>query len=164
MLRMMCRYLLPAIFVLALVVLGAFMAINWHMDTPMQVSEEEFILTVPAGSSLTHLSRSLAENGILKWPDLLVAWSRITGQSKIKAGEYRLKSDDTPRDLLEMLTEGRVVQYQVTFPEGLRFSEWLHLLNQQPRLTQLLQDLSENEVIEALSLEIEHPEGWFWRQ
>jgi len=161
-LRLMHRYFLLAMCVLMLVVIAVFLVINWHMDTPMQVGEDEFVFTVPSGSSLTLLSRSLAEKGLLKWPDVLVAWSRVTGQSTIRAGEYRLHSGDTPRDLLNMLTEGRVVQHQVTFPEGLRFAEWLHLLNQQPRLEKLLTDLSGDEVIETLSLEIEHPEGWFF--
>ena len=118
----MHRYFLLAMCVLMLVVIAVFLVINWHMDTPMQVGEDEFVFTVPSGSSLTLVSRSLAEKGLLKWPDVLVAWSRVTGQSTIRAGEYRLHSGDTPRDLLNMLTEGRVVQHQVTFPEGLRFA------------------------------------------
>ncbi|WP_438951368.1 endolytic transglycosylase MltG [Porticoccus sp.] len=162
MLRVMWRYLLLAIFILVFVVTGALLAISRHLDTPMQLDEEGFVFTVPSGSSLTFLSRSLAETGILTWPDLLVAWSRITGQSKIKAGEYRLKSGDTPKDLLEMLTEGSVLQYQITFPEGLRFAEWLDLLNQQPKLKKLLTGLSEEKIIDNLSLEIEHLEGWFF--
>ena len=162
MLRVMHRYLLLAMFTSMVVAIGVFLVINRYMDTPMQVDEAEFIFTVPPGSSLTFLSHHLAERGILTWPDLLVVWSRMTGQSRIKVGEYKLRRDDTPRDLLDMLTAGRVVQHQITFPEGLRFAEWLRLLNQQPRLEKLLTDLSENEVVETLSLEIAHPEGWFF--
>jgi len=161
-LRLMHRYFLLAMCALMLVAIAVFLVINWHLDTPMQVGEDEFVFTVPSGSSLTLLSRSLAEKGLLKWPDVLVVWSRMTGQSTIKAGEYKLQPGDTPRELLDMLTEGRVVQHQITFPEGLRFAEWLHLLNQQPGLVKLLTGLSGDEVIETLSLEIEHPEGWFF--
>lgn len=162
MLRLIHRYLLLAMIAFLVITMAVFLAVSWHLDRPMQVGENEFILTVPSGSSLSFLSHSLADRGILTWPDLLVAWSRVTGQSTIKAGEYKLQPGDTPRDLLKLLTKGRVVQYQVTFPEGLRFTEWLHLLNQQPKLTKLLTGLSDDEVIEALSLEVDHLEGWFF--
>ena len=91
MLRVMHRYFLLAIFTFMLAGISVFLVINWHLDSPMQVGEDEFVFTVPSGSSLTLLSLSLAEKGMLKWPEVLIVWSRVTGQSTIKAGEYKLQ-------------------------------------------------------------------------
>lgn len=79
-----------------------------------------------------------------------------------RAGEYRLESGMTPRDVLAKLASGEVVRYQITLVEGWRFRQFAELL-------------AANEVLEhefdlaapsqwpgvAAELGIEHPEGWF---
>ena len=65
MLRVIHRYLLLATFTFILAAIAVFLVISWHLDTPMQVGEDEFVFTVPSGSSLTLLSLSLADKGML---------------------------------------------------------------------------------------------------
>jgi peptidoglycan lytic transglycosylase G len=120
------------------------------------------IIVVSRGTNLTTLSTQLATQGILKWPKLFVAYARLTGQTGIRVGEYQLKRGDTPRKLLDLLMAGKVIQYQLTIPEGLRFREWLPLLAGQSKLIQQLKGLSNNELLQQLGLDIEHPEGWFF--
>jgi len=120
------------------------------------------IIVVSSGANLTTISTQLASQGLLKWPQLFVAYARLTDQTAIRVGEYQLKVGDTPRKLLDLLMTGKVIQYQLTIPEGLRFREWLPLLAGQPKLLKKLGDLSNNELLQQLGLDIEHPEGWFF--
>jgi UPF0755 protein len=67
-----------------------------------------------------------------------------------------------PRQLLDLLISGKVVNYQITFPEGLSFKEWRSILAKQPKLTKKLPGLTVQELLQQLSLGNNHPEGWFF--
>ncbi len=54
------------------------------------------------------------------YPRMLIAYGRWTGADlQIKPGEYRLPPAITARDCWTLLVSGKVIQYQVTLPEGI---------------------------------------------
>lgn len=161
MLSMILRRLCVIAVILPLGLYLGFVVLNTYLDSPLSLQEDKRIEVLP-GTSLTRLSHQLANDGVLLYPQVFTLFARITDQTIIRAGEYQLNTGVTHRELLELLNSGKVIQYQLTFPEGLNFKEWLSLLTQQPKLTQTLSGLTVKELLQQLSLDIEHPEGWFF--
>ncbi len=162
MLRVISRILLLGVLLVTLSALAGYWYLETYLNTPLSEKKETQIMIVPSGANLTTVSTQLADQGLLTRPRLFVAYARLTHQTAIRVGEYQFDTGDTPRELLELLMTGKVVQYQLTVPEGLRFSEWLPLLASQSKLIHQLTGLSNNEIIQHLGLNIEHPEGWFF--
>lgn len=155
MLRVAQRLLLIALVLLSLCALGGYWAINRYLDTPMELTTDDEAVLVPRGSNLTQVTRSLTDRGLLTSPGLLTGYAKITGQGDILAGDYLLEAGTTPRELLAKLRQGAVVQYQITFPEGLNFQQWLELLAAHNKLDGTPE-------FEARELDLDHPEGWFF--
>ncbi|TNE75682.1 MAG: endolytic transglycosylase MltG [Gammaproteobacteria bacterium] len=135
--------------------------LNRYLDTPLPL-ERSLSFTVPAGASLTAQAFRLHEMGLIQWPRVLTAFGRITDQTGIKTGEYLLQPGVTPRELLAKWVSGEVIQYSLTFPEGLRFADWLALLIKVEKLEHVLKGTSGQEIIAELGLDVSHPEGWFF--
>jgi len=158
------RVLKLCLFLVVIVGVGLYLgnkALNSYLDTPLSLASPEQIV-VPPGANLTRISKLLAEAEILELPQLLTLYGRLMEKTAIKVGEYNLSVGITPRQLLDLLNSGQVIQYQLTFPEGLNFKEWLALLASQPKLNKTLSGLSGEPLLKELGLEIIHPEGWFF--
>ena len=101
------------------------LAANWwltdYLASPIKLNRS-LSIKVPAGTSLTVQAKQMEKEGLLKWPEVLTLYGRLSGQTGIKAGEYFLQPGVTPRDLLAKWVAGDVIQYSLTFPEGLKFS------------------------------------------
>lgn len=151
----MFRYLIRLLFV-ALVVSGvAFALLRWYADQPLGLPEQ-VTFEVPGGSNLTRVVNQLAARGWVQNPGLLVLYARLHGKQHILAGEYQLAPEDNFKTLLARLNSGAVVNYQISFPEGLNLAEWLQRLRQASKLTDKAIDLQQ------LELPTDHPEGWFF--
>lgn len=160
----MIRRLIGLAVVLALTSMGALFYFGYQwLRSPLQVSEDGYVYTVPRGGSLSLLSRDLHREGILQHPRIWVAYARIKGRDGIKAGEYRLTGDDTPASLLGKLERGEVITYQATLVEGWTFRDALAYLQARPKVDI---KLSDDEALNAFLAELElpggHPEGWFF--
>lgn len=154
-----------SVFALVLLIAGtvsAYWLVKDYMKSPLPGSEDPVKIELATGSSLTGFSHQLSDQGLLKWPEVFIAYARLTDQTNIRAGEYQLVPGETPATLLTKLISGDVINYQLTFPEGLNFKEWLTLLQAETRLNHTLDGLSSTEIIQQLSLDVDHLEGWFF--
>ncbi len=134
-----------------------------NLDQPMFTAGEPLHLTVEAGTSLGQLSAELATRYGLLHPRYLLWYGRWSGMAtRIRAGEYRIPAATTPRQFLQILVEGKVIQYALGFPEGWPFSRWLKVLQREPALGKGLKGMSEKEILAQLGLDARHPEGLFF--
>lgn len=130
----------------------------WH--TP--VDPPGSVLEVSGGSTLSGVSKQLAEAGMLRWPELWVLAARARGvDAHIKQGEYRLDSARSPAGLLDMLVAGRVLQYSVTLPEGITLGEALAILQAQEPIRALLDGTQDPRLLELIA-PYRDPEGLFF--
>ncbi|MEJ1158530.1 endolytic transglycosylase MltG [Prosthecomicrobium sp. N25] len=76
-------------------------------------------VVIPARSGLNEIADLLQRSGVIS-NDWVFTWgARLTGQSdQLKAGEYEFRPQVSMRDVARQLSEGRVVQHSITFPEG----------------------------------------------
>ena len=115
---------------------------------------------VKSGDSLSVITSGLVDNQILPSSKLFhfMAWWRGV-DSLLQAGEYQFDPGNSQADILQMLVDGEVRQYRITFIEGWRFSDVVGALSSAPGLKITLDGLTAEELAAALGLEVSNPEG-----
>lgn len=99
---------------------------------PPKSSVERIMFEVEKGQSAKKIVQNLKKKGIIKksWPTL-VGYRIFFSSQSLKAGEYSLPLPLSPKDVLHILTEGEVILYTVTVPEGLIIEETAELMESQ---------------------------------
>lgn len=133
-----------------------------YLNQPLKLDSESMVFRIPARSNLVLVASEMGELNYLKYPRLLVWHAQLTDSTLIQAGEYRLEQGITPKSLLEKFNSGEVITFSSTVPEGWSFSEMRQLLESNPNLLADTAELSEQQLIEYLGLNIESLEGWFY--
>ncbi len=153
------------VLLLLLFMLGAILAyqeLERRWQQPLLVPGEGAVIDVGPGDSLRAVARSLHREGLVPYPNMLIVYARVTGADlQIKPGEYRLPPAITAQGLLELLVSGKVIQYKVTFPEGINLQQALALLASQDQLVLSLEGRDDprlQELVEPYT----HPEGLFF--
>lgn len=101
-----------------------FLVMDRFADTPMQAAGAPRVLLVKPGDSLTAIARRLEQEHLVASRHLFRLFTRIQGDAKkLKAGEYGLSGEMTPREILDIIVSGRTVLYRLTIPEGLTMDE-----------------------------------------
>ncbi|MCO6413277.1 MAG: endolytic transglycosylase MltG [Thiogranum sp.] len=151
-----------------LVVLASFAGAWLLMDfqafrqNPLPVPENGTQLLVKPGSSLRSIAAELQQRQMLEHPTYLVVLGRyLRLDSRIQAGEYRLRAGITPGQLLQQLTDGKVVQHSITLVEGETFREMMKRISEDSVLERELVSTDAAEVMDALGYPGLHPEGRF---
>ena len=121
------KYILVAGAVFVLMMAGWF---SIQFNTAADVAGETLLFEVEEGWNAGQIAEALAARGIIarKWPFLLGYRLFFSGQS-LKAGEYRLKTPLSPKQVIQALVLGQVLLYPMTIPEGLTRRETAQHLN-----------------------------------
>ncbi|MEL7272873.1 MAG: endolytic transglycosylase MltG [Pseudomonadota bacterium] len=97
----------------------------WYTQTEFEARgplEEETTFVVPKGATFTSIIPGLEEKNIIARQNVLRVFSRgvrAAGKaSALKAGEFAFEPGMSMRQVMMQLTEGRAIQYSLTFPEG----------------------------------------------
>lgn len=99
---------------------------------------------IDRGASLTAIAQGLEERGIISNRFVFMAVAAGT-RASIQAGEYRIPARATMADVMDRVQSGRVVQHQITIPEGLTS-------------TQVVRRLENNDVLTG-TIDVIPPEG-----
>lgn len=157
----MFRRLIPLLLVVALIVVAALAWLYHQLNAPLRTGSGVETLVVEPGETLIGVAGRLQAEGLIRHRLPLRLYVRLSGRSRIHAGEYRLMRKESALDLLARLERGDVIRYSITFPEGWTLAEWRAILAQQAKLRQVAADWSGAELAEALGIEQANPEGWF---
>lgn len=110
-----------------------------YWESPLIIGQEGYALNIDSGATLSTVSQRLHSDGVFSHPLLLRLYGRWTGQDlQIKRGEYQVPKGTTPGALLRLLQSGKVVQYQVTLPEGITLARATQILTRHPHLRHTL--------------------------
>jgi UPF0755 protein len=159
---------LKALFALALlaaVAIGGWFWVRYHgfADTPIAIAGTERILSVEPGDSFGDVLDELRELGVREGHDL--EWQVLAHEmqvvSRLQVGDYTIRHGITPRQLLEKLEAGTVIQQRFTIVEGWNVRELRAALAKDPGLVQTLADTPDAALMEALGRPPGHPEGRF---
>jgi UPF0755 protein len=150
--------LMVSILVITLITYGAIRQVQVWLYEPLPLSEPTLI-TISSGTGLGDISNKLQQAGIIAHADSFkyyAKWRRL--DRHIKAGEYQFSGSLSSVEVLAQLVSGKVLEYQLTVPEGLRYQDFVTLLSQHPAM----QGKPIPEADEWLSLmhsRWQHPEG-----
>jgi len=152
-----------------IIVIGTGMLIAYDYDqfvkSPLNIDpDESILLDVRPGRSIKSIANELANKNIIDRPRYLAWTARINGQSKrIQAGEYVLEKDTTPKQLLDILVNGKVRQYSFTIIEGWNLSQVLQSAKSNENLKQVVGDVPANQLMQQLGQPADiHAEGWLF--
>ena len=136
----------------------------YQVSQPINLSAKELVYEVTPGASLNRVTSDLVARDIVRMPALLFRiYGLVTrGQGSLKAGEFLLEESLTGRQVLQHFRHGRVIQHQITFPEGWRFKDWRVHLAAQTRIRATIQARSDAEIIALLGVAGQHVEGQFF--
>lgn len=116
---------------------------------------------IKPGISFKRVAASLHEQGILSRP---IYWRfmafRQGKASKIKAGQYRLRSRIVPAQLLDLFVNGKTVLFRLTLLEGWTYAQVMAAVRSHPQILCTLPP--DSDVMSMLGLKEMHPEGWFY--
>ncbi len=97
-------------------------------ESPGPLADETTVI-IPRGAGLDSIATVLAEAGVIEDRLLFKLGVRVLGAARqMKAGEYAFPAAISMRDIVDMLTSGRVVLHRLTVPEGHTSSEIVALL------------------------------------
>ncbi|MDR0233229.1 MAG: endolytic transglycosylase MltG [Zoogloeaceae bacterium] len=154
------------VIVLALPLAGvAWFYLDW-MERPFSLtSPVEF--RVSPGMGVRKVAQTLAEAGVPVSGDAMALAVRLKEtfsgrKSDIHVGCYALEVGMTPRQLLQMMEEGKVLQTEIRLIEGWTFREWRRVIAANNGLEHLTNSLSDAELMQKIGLPGQAPEGMFF--
>ncbi|KPP99041.1 endolytic transglycosylase MltG [Marinobacter sp. HL-58] len=125
--------------------------------------DEPVLFSVASGSGYGQVARKLEADGLAG--DSL--WLRVHGrlfpeQTRLKAGEYEFTPGMSTLDMISMMVAGATKHWQIQFIEGWTFRDMRQALAASERLEQVTTEWTDEEIMEAVGAEGEHPEGRFF--
>jgi len=130
-----------------------------------KTSPKEIFFVVDKGQGVHDIAQNLKEKGIIKnRQSFLLGYNIYYSSKSLKAGEYMFNLPLSPKDILKMLTDGKVYLHSLTIPEGLtrreiaRHLESLDFTDEE----EFLAASSKTEIISSLDKEAVNLEGYLF--
>jgi UPF0755 protein len=135
-----------AVFTLLLLVLvvgggAAFFGKN-RLEAPGPLPEDKVVL-IPAKSGMMDIADLLRTEGVIDEHRMIFAGGvfAMKARGDLKAGEYLFPKHASVRDVVEIIVEGKVVQHQMTIPEGLTSEQIVARLLENEILSGTIKDI-----------------------
>lgn len=131
-------------------------------DNSLAIPGDGWRYEVTTGANLRTISRDLQAQGVLARPEYLRWMARSEGYAhRVRVGEYEFPARTTPREFLEKIVSGKVVQYTLTIIEGWTFQQLRDAVAAHEKLIHTFHGLADAEVMVELGYPELHPEGRF---
>lgn len=116
------------------IVISVFLFLN-DIRRPLPLTSA-VTLELSPGLGIRSLSAILKDKGLVRHPLIVRLSARIYGyDTRLKAGEYRLEPGISLLDVLEKISDGKVILHRLTLPEGLTSAQMLQLIADNPLLS-----------------------------
>ncbi len=147
-------------------VLVGFLLSYWYwldyrdfLKTTINFGKEPIIFQVEKGVGINKLAMQLTKNGVIEKPNYLKLLAYLQPElSKLRAGEYQLQGAMTPREMLLLFNQGKVIQYSFTIIEGQTYWEVLANLDKAPKLVPLSENESQ-QLVKLLGINVDLAKG-----
>ena len=157
--RLIVWSILAAILGVAILVFQLLSFQHGNIALPQQPT----IFLIKSGSNIKSIAQDLSMQKIIDDPWLFILLAKVKGvETRVRAGEYEIKVEMTPEELLEKFTQGSAIQYSFTVIEGWSFRQMLAAIADDPIIEYTLGDKSDEEIMDLLGYPGEHPEGLFF--
>lgn len=90
-----------------------------YLYLPYQSEETHKIVDIPDGAHMRVVADLLAREGLIHYKEYFIILGKLTQTEKsIHPGEYDFHTRMLPLDILALLRKGKIIQYEVSIPEG----------------------------------------------
>ncbi|MGC1549167.1 MAG: endolytic transglycosylase MltG [Rhodanobacter sp.] len=132
-------------------------------NSPLNASVQSKSIDIGRGASFKDIVRQLRQSGLstaspLYWR-LLAEQMHVAGH--LHAGEYAISTGMTPRQLLDNMANGKVMQRNFTIVDGWTFHEMLQALAKADKLQHDSDGLDDAMIMQKIGASGEMPEGRF---
>ncbi len=102
------------------------------LHTPPSTTAQDVVYEVSAGKGFNAIATDLEQRGLVKNAFFFSLYARLKNQrSKLKVGEYILRTNMLPHEVLETITSGKSIARSFTVSEGLSIYEIADLYEKQ---------------------------------
>ena len=102
--------------VLVVVLMSVRLFLAWN--TPAEDPGRDVSIEIPSGTTLMLAAEKLHDEGVIRSIRSFVLLGKIKGLTgKVQAGELKFRTDMTPAEVLNVLSQGKAIAYSVTIPE-----------------------------------------------
>jgi UPF0755 protein len=109
-----------SIFVLVAVVSGVTLFVGKQRFEQAGPLAQDTVVNIPKGSGMRDIADVLQRQGVIDQPSVFIGGILVLkAREDLKAGEYQFKAHASLRDVVATMVEGKVVEHQVSLPEGL---------------------------------------------
>jgi UPF0755 protein len=130
------------IFVILLLAVAAGAVGGWYVLNQFEEpgprayeGETETIVSLPMGTGLNQAANILQKQGVVRSAIVFRLGVMYNGRAgALKAGEYGIPSGASPRQIMDLLIDGKSIVYKLTLAEGLTSAMILDLVRSHPTL------------------------------
>jgi UPF0755 protein len=125
----------------------------------------EKIITVLPGQHFKMIATQLEGAGIIRNSIRFKLFAQFKGYDKrIKAGEYRLSTTLSPKQILEIMVSGKVALYRITIPEGYNLVQIAGIVSNMglAEAPVFIQSATDPAIVNALGVEAGSLEGYLF--
>ncbi len=170
--RIARRFLFALGTTLCVIVIACIAAVGYfsHWRQADLLLDSSVSLMVEPGETYLEIAATLEEKGLIQNQRLFLLLGWLEGKvESLQAGEYIFEASASPDSIIQALTTGDVVEYQVMLPEGSTFAGIKRVLEGSEHIVFDLDEVTVHDVLAHLSMgdedstiESTHGEGWFF--
>jgi len=143
-----------------------FFLIFWlisYLFLPLNITENNASFEVADGSNLNEITKQLVEVKVLKDSFRFKLLTFIFAKREsLKRGHYKLESNATALDLLDILVNGKESLYSISFPEGLTFNQLIKKIKANKNIRKTLKSYDQANILKVISSNKKYVEGLFF--
>ena len=143
-----------------------FFLIFWlisYLFLPLNITENNASFEVADGSNLNEITKQLVEVKVLKDSFRFKLLTFVFAKTEsLKRGHYKLESNATALDLLDMLVNGKESLYSISFPEGLTFNQLIKKIKANKNIRKTLKSYDQANILKVISSNKKYVEGLFF--
>ena len=151
---------------IVVVLAGAAAAIYWQRANAVMRAAgphtQPISLVVKSGATVRAVLAELDTRGALSDRRAVELFLRARGWPRIKTGHYEIPAGASPQDILQQLSDGRVVLEALTVIEGWTFAEMRRAVEAHAEIKVTLRGQDVAGIMKAIGHAGEHPEGRFF--
>ena len=134
-----------------------------YLFLPLNITENNASFEVADGSNLNEITKQLVEVKVLKDSFRFKLLTFVFAKTEsLKRGHYKLESNATALDLLDMLVNGKESLYSISFPEGLTFNQLIKKIKANKNIRKTLKSYDQANILKVISSNKKYVEGLFF--
>lgn len=139
-----------------------YILVKQNLWKPYQSTDSSTVISIKHGDSYSRFIERLSQEQQIDYPIVLKIYQKFFVKNGLKAGIYEVRPNMNIMQVVEMVSNPDNVQMnRILVVEGTTFKQLIATLKKDPLVTNTILDLPTDELLKALNIPEQHPEGLF---